>query len=194
MKLKDLISKEHLKQNRQMHARRRSFGGGGWKWAEHVRDLLMHMEIDAARSGCKPDWLDYGCGEETLHNAVVRLDRRVGKGCEYQGYDPGVRGKDVLPSPAHLVTCTDALEHVEPGKLDAVLAHINELTGVQAFLVIALNPANKTLPNGSNTHLILESPEWWMQRVAKAMRMCTVTRLKTQRENKDLALLVERSQ
>jgi hypothetical protein len=71
------------------------------------------------------------------------------------GYDPGIPGRESMPKPVDLVVSTDALEHVEPAKIDAVLDHIFRLAGKAAYLVIATRPAKALLPDGSNAHKIV---------------------------------------
>jgi hypothetical protein len=97
--------------------------------------------------------LDYGCGEGSLKKALA--PHRV------QEYDPGIRGKDILPKPCDLVVCTDVMEHVEPKQLGRVLDHIFRLTGYMAYIVVATRTANAVLPSGRNAHLIVQDAEWW---------------------------------
>jgi hypothetical protein len=82
-------------------------------------------------------------------------------------YDPAIVGKDTPPSPADLVASTDVLEHIEPESLDEVLAHIASLARVGVFLVISCRRAVARLPDGRNAHLIVESPEWWRDKLAR---------------------------
>lgn len=84
---------------------------------------------------------------------------------DFREYDPAIEGIDALPLPAELLICTDTLEHVEPDRIDAVLTHIRSLTLIAAYLVISTQPAHKTLRDGRNAHLIVESPEWWWKKV-----------------------------
>lgn len=148
-----LISKGYEKQNRLLHADPRGFGGDGKKHAERVLEFARKV---GARSIC-----DYGCGEGTLKRAMVALGWQ-GFFCEY---DPAMSGKDSLPKPAHLVACTDVLEHIEPDRLDNVLRHIWAVAETSAFMAIATRPANKHLPDGRNAHLIIETPQWWVDKL-----------------------------
>ncbi len=83
---------------------------------------------------CAQSVLDYGCGKGTLAEAVS---------FEIREYDPAIAGKDENPLPADLVICTDALEHIEPEYLDAVLVHIASLTRMAAFFVVHTGRAQK---------------------------------------------------
>lgn len=150
----DLISDTYRELNRELHTKG-TYGKHGNRWASAVAALLTeggHVSI-----------LDYGCGagslKETLGIEVMRE------------YDPAVEGKDHLPLPAELVVCTDVLEHIEPEKLDNVLKHLQRLCRRQAFFVIATRPAMKHLSDGRNAHLIIESPEWWREKLQERFKI-----------------------
>jgi hypothetical protein len=153
----DLISPLYLAEQVLLHSAPRGYGGKGDKWAGAVLDLAQKFDCWSI--------LDYGCGEGALARAVLaRTDRRL----VVREYDPAIAGKDARPAFADLVCCTDVLEHVEPDKLDAVLAHLHSLARRVLFVVIATRPSNKTLSDGRNAHLILESGEWWQARMEAA--------------------------
>lgn len=150
----DLITPAYLETQRVLHASPQGYGGKGKKWAATVRALAM-------ANGCG-SMLDYGCGQGSL---AVALE---GSGLACRDYDPAIPGKDGRPSFADLVVCTDVLEHVERDSLSAVLAHIRALARKAVLLVVALDPSNKTLTDGRNAHLILESADWWAAQVSHA--------------------------
>jgi hypothetical protein len=148
-----LISPDYAASQRAMHARPEGYGGSGRKQAETV--MAFAREI-------KPQWiLDYGCGQGTLKAAMVK----AGYLGSIHEYDPAIQGKALLPKPADLVVSTDVLEHVEPDKLGAVLDHIFGLAKKAVFLLIATRPANKTLPDKRNAHLIVQPAEWWEEQM-----------------------------
>lgn len=144
-----LISDEYREMNKVLHEQRKTYGASGHRWANYI----------ASVAGEGISVLDYGCGKGTLKKALPDLDIRE--------YDPAIEGKDEMPDPAQLVVCTDVLEHIEPDMLDDVLKHIRELATDAAMLVVATRPANKTLPDGRNAHLIIESPEWWQEKISE---------------------------
>lgn len=152
-KLRNLISKNMLEQNKKLHESPEGFGGSGWKHHETIMAFAHELEAH--------NILDYGCGECTLRKVLVKRGLHV----NLTEYDPAVAKRSRLPGPHDLVVCTDVLEHVEPKKLDNVIRHLHELTVKGCYLVIATRPANKILPNGHNAHLIIEDTPWWRERV-----------------------------
>lgn len=144
----DLISPEYLAEQKKLHER--DYGGGGAKWADTVHQLAIQ--------GGHRSILDYGAGQGTLGLALRVMGHQVAD------YDPARKEFAAMPYPADLVTCTDALEHIEPEKIDAVLGHLRQLTGRLLFVVISLVPASKkTLSDGRNAHILLRSEDWWTE-------------------------------
>lgn len=148
-----LITEEYRAQNAQMHREKPHYGNGA-RMAEAVANL--------ARWNNARSILDYGCGKGALKRALP-LDLAV----LVHEYDPAIPGKETA-SPAEVVVCSDVLEHIEPECLDAVLADLRRLTQRMALLLIALVPANKHLPDGRNAHLIVETADWWRERIDRA--------------------------
>lgn len=151
------ITPEYLEMNRQLHATGR-YGVSGARWAQAVR-------IVCDRVGSR-DVLDYGCGQRSLEKEL---------GFAIHNYDPCIEGLDAPPAPADVVVCTDVLEHIEPDCIDEVLDDLARLTRKVGFLVIATRPAEKTLPDGRNAHLILEGPAWWLPKLRSRFRIGGMT-------------------
>lgn len=149
----DLITPAYRASQIYLHAQPNGYGGKGDKWAPAVRELMARF--------CATSLLDYGCGEGSLVKALS-----VDKPSSWRlaEYDPGVPDKAAMPMFADLVTCTDVLEHVEPERLHVVLRHLRMLARKAIFVVVATRPSNKTLPDGRNAHLIVESAQWWEAR------------------------------
>lgn len=154
IKPRDLYTPAYIQTQKALHAAPRGYGGKGAKWADIVETL--------ARSLAAWSILDYGCGQATL-GAVLRA-----RGWSARDYDPAIPGKDGIPGFADLVVSTDVLEHIEPEKLDAVLAHLKLLARKAVFVVISTRPANKWLSDGRNAHLIVEDAAWWTARLEAA--------------------------
>lgn len=157
MKPSDLISPAYLEMQKELHARPKGYGGKGDKWAPAVAVM-----VDAFSA-----WsvLDYGSGQGSLKKALLPL---LTRSVRINEYDPAIPGKDAQPEFADLVTVTDVLEHVEPDRLSTVLAHLKVLARKAVFVVIATRPSNKTMTDGRNAHLIIESGEWWHLKMIEA--------------------------
>lgn len=155
-RLSDYISPAYLQEQKILHARPNGYGGKGDKWAAAVVELAVRFDAGSV--------LDYGCGEGSLATTLRRMSVRF----RVSEYDPAMPGKDELPSFADLVVSTDVIEHVEPDRLDAVLAHLKLLARKAVFVVVATRPSGKVLSDGRNAHLILEQDAWWTERFLQA--------------------------
>jgi len=144
----DVASSKYRSQLEQLH-KSQSWGADGAKHAKVVEGIAANMNALTI--------LDYGCGEMKLAEALK--PRRV------SGYDPGIPERRSMQKPCDLVVCTDVLEHVEPEKIDAVIDHIYSLSARRAYFVISLKLANAKLPDGRNAHLIVESAQWWRDKL-----------------------------
>lgn len=144
MKSESLISEEYRKLNLQLHEGGR-YGRFGDRWAEKVRLIAQVYGISTI--------LDYGCGQGSLKKAL---------GVDIAEYDPAIAGKDMLPSPADLVVCTDVLEHIEPALLENVLDHLQALSARYLMVSVSTRPAAKFLADGRNAHLIVQPASVWL--------------------------------
>lgn len=143
-----LITEEYRKLNENMHETKKLYGTSGARWAPQVESLCQMIK--------SKDVLDYGCGKSTLaHNLPFSI----------QQYDPAIPKFSALPQPAHIVICTDVLEHIEPECIDDVLEDIRGLTKSLCFLSIANGKAEKTLADGRNAHLIQQDETWWLTKL-----------------------------
>ncbi len=111
------------------------------------------------------DVLDYGCGKGNLGEKLKKL------GIEVMNYDPAIPEFSKDPTPADLVVCTDVMEHVEPEFVDEVLDHIKSLSRKAAYFVIAFTESKKFLPDGRNSHICIEPPEWWEEKLLKRFKV-----------------------
>ena len=150
------ITPEYLEQNRRLHEKG-YYGLRGERWAPTI--------LNVCNTAGSRDVLDYGCGQRTLERAL---------GFPIRNYDPAIPGLDAPPEPAQIVACTDVLEHIEPECLDDVLDDLRRVTRGIGFYVIATGPANKTLPDGRNAHLIQEPLGWWLPKLEQRFRVSQV--------------------
>lgn len=146
-----LISDEYRSLNAELHSRNPDYGTSGRKYAETVMGLSVALQTK--------DILDYGCGKRTLEQAL---------GFGIANYDPAIAGLDEHPRPAHIVACTDVLEHIEPECLATLLLDLRRVTLKACFAVIATRPAKKTLADGRNAHLIQNGQAWWLPKLWEA--------------------------
>lgn len=142
------ITEEYRGLNEELHASNHAYGTSGREWIPNIEALASMLQTT--------DVLDYGCGKRTLGNG---LSFRINE------YDPAIFGLDDKPKPASLVVCTDVLEHIEPELLDNVLNDLQRVTKRMGFFTIATYPAKKFLADGRNAHLIVESPNWWLEKL-----------------------------
>lgn len=133
----------------EMHERQ-PWGTKGRRYADDILAMCGRLGVREV--------LDYGCGRETLRDALAP-DVTV------RGYDPAIPHLASDPAPADIVACTDVLEHIEPDCLDEVLKHIAGLARRGVYFAIALNLAKRHLPDGRNAHLIVRPSGWWTTRL-----------------------------
>ena len=116
--------------------------------------------------------IDFGCAKGRL---IEQLKQDFPALTTIDGYDPGVPEFSTIPiKQYHCLISNDVIEHFEPEFLDQSLCHMNSLFTRSAWLIIACYPAKKSLPDGRNAHLIIESPAWWRNQVAKCFTDCCV--------------------
>jgi hypothetical protein len=148
-----VISELYRKQNIEMHEKIPTYGT-----VSALRHTDTILKIYNNPQDKFSSILDYGCGKGML---AKNLDFPIWE------YDPAIPGKDACPRPADLVVCIDTLEHIEPEYLDRVLEDIYRCTKKIAFFAIGTKLAQKTLPDGRNTHLTVENKDWWINRLSK---------------------------
>lgn len=157
---KPLISPTYAALNRALHAEQHTYGADAAKDAAGI--------VKFARKEACGSVLDYGCGKGTLKPAILAIapDLKV-----YE-YDPAVPGKEHLPDHAvDLVAAMDVMEHIEPEMLPAVLESMVALRPKVVILKIALTPAQKTLPDGRNAHILLQPASWWREQLSQYLQV-----------------------
>ncbi len=106
--------------------------------------------------------LDYGCSQGSLIKQL-KIDF---PNIDIDGFDPAVPDFEVIKKQLYdCVISNDVIEHIEPVFLDQTLKHMQELFKNYAWFVIACYPAKKLLPDGRNAHLIIESTDWWLDKI-----------------------------
>jgi hypothetical protein len=130
----------------------------GDTWRAHLAQLqqavpdLEHRTI-----------LDFGCGP------------KAGLAAVYPGrvipYDPYVEQFATPPwnQAIDVVFSSDVLEHMPLQQIRGFLAKVRDMAPSFVFLVASTRHAQKLLPNGSNAHLTVKPPDWWLNLVARSL-------------------------
>lgn len=130
-----------------------------YRWGQTARRNLYRIVAHIEESGCS-NVLDYGSAGGSLERELER--RKLLPNVSFLQYDPGYPDKAHNNLPRDFVLCSDVLEHVEPELLNNVLDDLYRCMRQQGYFSIGCYPAEKTLPDGRNAHLILEDPSWWL--------------------------------
>ena len=110
--------------------------------------------------------LDFGCG----HGALITSIQELYPAMQVEGYDPGNSDYNRMPNRSFdVVISADVFEHVEPKHLAETLKLISGKIQVAGWFRIACYPAKKSLPDGRNAHLIVQSPDWWREQLLANM-------------------------
>jgi cyclopropane fatty-acyl-phospholipid synthase-like methyltransferase len=149
-----IINNEYKQQLQEMHKNPNIFNNGKNQY-KCVRDFLETHTLNSV--------IDFGCGKGGLISVIKELHPTISV---VDGYDPGYKEFETIPSEPHdCLISTDALEHIEPEHLDSTLELINRLFTRYCFLRIACYPAKKSLPDRRNAHLIVQEPQWWVEKL-----------------------------
>lgn len=109
--------------------------------------------------------LDFGCGKGN----VVKALKETYPNLTVYGYDPGRDSCNTLPNNVDMIISTDVLEHIEPELLEETLLDLAKRTDKVMYHLIACHPAKKNLADGRNAHLIVETPDWWKNKLATVL-------------------------
>jgi hypothetical protein len=157
-----LISDEYRRQLQEKHGQDDEWGNTGIRYYSTMLQLVDHFSIKSI--------LDYGCGKGTVGKKFREDQTQPGSkyaDVQFLEYDPGIDGKTDPTTKGELLINTDVLEHIEPELIDNVLADMGARTLRVAFMVISCVPAIHRLPDGRNAHLIIEHPNWWLEKLKK---------------------------
>jgi hypothetical protein len=153
------------------------------KWGTAAKQRFSEI-IKFIREQSVTDILDYGAGSANRLSAILN-DAYPGE-FSCTDYDPGIAEISQKPEPHSLVTCIDVLEHVEPELLDNVLSDLKRVIKQAGFFVIYTMPAKRFLKNGKNAHLIVESAEWWEEKLSEYFNVTVV-----RKSEMDLSVIVK---
>ena len=158
------ISKEYEAALKDQHSSEPKWGSTSYRYggADIITMLEQRKYITTV--------LDYGCGKGTLKDWLPQYHPNV----QITEYDPGIPGKDVLPSGQFdlVITC-DVLEHVEYSCIDDTIRQLAEKTRLVMYNNIACSLTGKLFQQGpykgQDLHLIVEHPNWWNEKFAKVL-------------------------
>ena len=113
--------------------------------------------------------LVFGCGKAGL---AKQLKTNLDTDIRFEEYDPGLTEHSLeLSKNYDLITCVDALEHIDRRNIDETLMRIKRHCGGIFFYCIDLIPAVKQLSDGRNTHILLAPPDWWIGQISSHFTM-----------------------
>lgn len=152
-----MINEEYKKNLQTLHSNKK-----------FIEPLFLYEEIKQFINLNNPkSIIDYGCAQGRL---VSQLQTDFSEMEVIDGYDPGVPQYENKPVRKYdLLISTDVFEHIEPIFLKETLEYIDNLYLKFAWINIACYPAKKVLADGRNAHLIVESPNWWIEKISTIM-------------------------
>ena len=145
-----LITEDYRAANAHLHATT-NFGTTAPRFERSIRNMAARYKAVS--------FLDYGSGGN-------RWVERMFPEAAVQSYDPCIPDLSAPAREADMLVSCDVLEHIEPELLHNVLRDMRQCTRLCAFVTIATRPAKKTLPDGRNAHLIIQTADWWLPRVS----------------------------
>jgi|688.fasta_scaffold84225_4 hypothetical protein len=161
-----MISDEYKIQLQKLHGREK-FSSGLIKYVE----IKKFIELYQPKS-----LLDYGCSTGKL---IEQLKIDFPNINPLDGFDPAVPMFDTIKEKSYdCIISNDVIEHIEPEVLDQTLKQMQELFKNYAWFIIACYPAKKLLPDGRNAHLIVESDEWWLNKIKNIFNKSTIIHYK----------------
>lgn len=149
----NMISEEYKKQIQHIQ-RREKF---------HSSIVKYHAVKNFIETYQPASLLDYGCAQGGLLDTIKIDFPNINP---LDGFDPAVPKFEIIKEQSYdCIISNDVIEHIEPEFLDQTLEGMQDLFERYAWFIIACYPAKKTLPDGRNAHLIVESPDWWINKI-----------------------------
>ena len=156
-----IINPDYQAQLSEMHSKGQFVRGG--KLLKSVNPFFKQYQPSSV--------LDYGCG----HGGLMAAIKEAYPAMQVEGYDPGNPKHNRMPKRSFdAVISGDVFEHIEPEHLDATLQLISSKILRCGWFRIACYPAKKHLPDGRNAHLIIETPDWWRNKILSNMQVSIV--------------------
>ncbi|MFM2128500.1 MAG: hypothetical protein RL477_46 [Pseudomonadota bacterium] len=148
-----LISDEYRQMQERLHLDP-DYGIASRYFAATIAQVIKANDIK--------ELLDYGAGKGRLGETLKELGVCP---AALHHYDPAIPGWSAPPAPAELTVCLDVLEHIEPDRIDNVLDDLRRVTRRLGVFSVSTTPADKTLDDGRNAHLIVQGSGWWLRKL-----------------------------
>lgn len=153
----------NLELYKEMHKKGAFAGFSVERYREDIQGLIE-------KTGAKT-LIDVGCGKAYAY-LLHELHTSWGVDLPFL-YDPAVPGFNNQPKGVFQgAICSDVLEHLEEGDIDATLAQLYAWTVPDdgfIFISVCCRPAKKLLPDGRNSHLTIQPREWWDAKIKAAL-------------------------
>jgi hypothetical protein len=146
----------------------------GTALTEHIPGIAKLVQATVATT-----LLDYGSGKATLYQPAPGADPESrfksmpawGEDLVVTCYDPGYAPfADAYESQYDGVITTDVLEHIPAEDIQWVLHHLFGHARQFVYAVAACFAAKKILPDGTNAHCTVRTPDWWAGQMTLAAR------------------------
>ena len=92
---------------------------------------------------------------------------------------------------ADFVCCIDVLEHVEEIYTTSVLEDLKKIIVKFGYISISTGPAQKTLEDGRNAHLVQRPKSWWVPLICEKLDIEYLENIKTKKDEKSFVLIVK---
>ena len=159
----------HIKASRELHENSQSYGPASSYFEDSSIKRLFGIPYGIKKVNERSrirSVLDFGAGRGGL---VLALKKTLGNQISITGFDPGVKEFSDKPKRKFdVITCIDVLEHVDRYSIDGVLNEIKNLMAGFMIFVIDLMPAEKSLADGRNAHILIAPPEYWASKINQA--------------------------
>lgn len=152
--MSNVISKEYQQLQIELH-KNPNYGVASLGYAPTIARIILENGISSVS--------DYGAGKCNLQKGLTNSGIKT---ITYMPYDPAFPEYGPFNS-AELICCIDVLEHIEPEHLESVLDHLSSKMIQYGFFTIHTGPAEKTLSDGRNAHLIQQPCSWWLDKLCK---------------------------
>lgn len=148
-----------------LYEKNATYGINGVKKAKIIFNIIT-------QHNCKSVF-DFGCGQNFL--LLKEIKKKFPDICIF-GFDVAIlenQKNEIVSNEINnnlkvdLVISTDCLEHVPEDELEQCWRIFNNLEPKIIYLIICTRLARVILPDGSNAHKTVKSPDWWANETTK---------------------------